>query len=144
VFNNKWYTVAGGNASGKLYRLNHGVTDVDSSGTVTAVDAHIITRDMFASYSDGLKQRLLSIWAESQEDGGLIEVSEYPDGSDTPQEVAKHKMTWLGKVFGMFQKTLKIWPGQTTTKFKIRNRSKNARMNLLGFSTTIDRGRADE
>ena len=95
-------------------------------------------------WADGIKQRLFSLWAESEADGGLIEVDEYPDGLDTAVPVGKQGMTWLGKLFGAFQKDLKIYPGQKTSKFRIRNRSKNARMKLIGHSTTVDKGRANE
>jgi hypothetical protein len=74
----------------------------------------------------------------------LVEIDEYADGSKTPQNILKKDMTWYGKLFGIIQKPLRKWGGQKTSKFRIRNRSKNARMNLLGFSTTIDKGRADE
>jgi hypothetical protein len=144
VLNNRYYLVAGGHASGRFFQLNSGTTDRDSSNSEVAVDAYIITRDMFLNYSDGLRERLMSIWTESQEAGGYVEVDEYPDGSDTPQNVSKKSMTMVGKIFGALQRTLKFWPGQKTVKFRIRNRSKNARMNLLGMSTTVDKGRAEE
>lgn len=144
VWNNKYYLVGGGFATGYQYLLNTGTTDVNSSGTAVAVDAFVITRDMFTSYSGTMQGRLLSIWAETQTEGGLIEVDEYPDGSDTPQNIAKQNMRWLGKLFGRLQKPLKHWSQQKTAKFRIRNRSKNARMNLLGISTKTDKGPADE
>ena len=71
-------------------------------------------------------------------------MDEYPDGSKTPQNVAKSNMTVQGKIFGALQRTLKLFAGQKTTKFRIRNRSKNARMKLLGSSTTVDQDRANE
>lgn len=144
VINNRYYLVAGGHASGKFYQLNTGTTDVNSSGTAVAVDAYVVTRDMFLSYSDGMKQQLLSIWLESQEAGGFVEIDEYPDGSDTPQNIAKQSMSWFGRIFGVITKRLKNRPGAYTAKFRIRNRSKNARMNLMGFSATADRDTGNE
>jgi hypothetical protein len=143
VVNNKYYTCAGGHSDGKFYLLNTGITDLDSSGNEVAVDAWAITRDMFLSASDGIRQRLLSVWAESRAAGGLIELDEYPDGSETPQNIGKQSMTWLGKIFGAFQRNLRVSSGQKTTKFRVRNRSKNARMDLIGYSATVDRGRSD-
>jgi hypothetical protein len=90
-----------------------------------------------------MRQRLLSVWAESRAAGGLIELDEYPDGSETPQSIGKQSMSWLGKIFGAFQRTLRVSSGQKTTKFRVRNRSKNARMNLIGYSATVDRGRSE-
>lgn len=143
VVNNKYYLVGGGHSDGRFYQLDSGTTDL-VAGTATAVDAYVITRDEFLSYSDGLRQRLNSVWMEAQSDGGQLELDEYPDGSKTPQNIAKKNMTFVGKIFGALQRTLKFYPGQKTTKFRIRNRSKNARMKLLGYSTTVDKGRADE
>jgi hypothetical protein len=144
VWNNKYYLVGGGFATGYQYLLNSGVTDLDSSGTAVAVDAFLVTRDMFMSYSDGLRQSLVSVWTEAQEAGGMVEIDEYPDGSKTPQSVATKSMSWYGRLFGIVQQVLKLHPNQVTTKFRVRNRSKNARMNVLGFSATTDRGRTDE
>lgn len=144
VINNKMYMVAGGFNNGKFYLLDTGVTDVNTSGTATAVDAFVVTQDMKVGWSDGIKQRLFSVWAESDDEGGMIEVDEYPDGLETPVEVGKRSMTWLGKIFGAFQKNLKVYPGQKTSKFRIRNRSTKARMKLIGHSTTVDRGRSNE
>jgi hypothetical protein len=143
VVNNKYYLVGGGHSDGRFYQLDSGTTDL-VAGTATAVDAYVITRDEFLSYSDGLRQRLNSVWMEAQSGGGQLELDEYPDGSKTPQNIAKKNMTFVGKIFGALQRTLKFYPGQKTTKFRIRNRSKNARMKLLGYSTTVDKGRADE
>jgi hypothetical protein len=143
VVNSKYYLVGGGHADGRFYQLDSGVTDL-ITGTATAVDAFVITKDEFISYSDGLKQELLSVWHEAQADGGQIELDEYPDGSKTPQNIAKQSMTIKGKIFGILQRTLKYFPGQKTTKFRIRNRSKNARMKLLGASVTVEKDRADE
>jgi hypothetical protein len=143
VINSKYYLVGGGHADGRFYQLDSGVTDL-VTGTATAVDAFVVTADQFIEYSDGLRQRLSSIWSEAQTAGGQIELDEYPDGSKTPQNVAKASMTVKGKIFGALQRTLKFFPGQKTTKFRIRNRSKNARMKLLGYSTTVDKGRANE
>ncbi|MGW8181224.1 MAG: hypothetical protein ACWGQW_21040, partial [bacterium] len=39
VWNNRYYLVGGGFATGKSYLLNSGTTDVNASGTATAVDA---------------------------------------------------------------------------------------------------------
>jgi len=144
VISDKYYTVAGGNSDGKFYLVNDGITDLDASGNTVAVDAFVTTRDMFLSVSEGIRQRLLSVWTESKAAGGLIELDEYPDGSKTPQNIGKKSMTWLGKIFGAFQKRMPLFAGQKTTKFRVRNRSKNSRMILLGYSTTVDRGRADE
>ena len=144
VWNNKYYLVGGGFATGYQYLLNTGTTDINASGTAVAVDAYVITKDMFTSYSGTTQARLLSIWAEAQPTGGLIEVDEYPDGSETAQNIVKGDMKWLGRLFGRIQKPLKHWSQQKTAKFRIRNRSKNARMNLLGISTKADKGPADE
>jgi len=144
VWNNKYYLVGGGHSTGFQYLLDTGVTDTDSSGTARAVTAFVVTRDMFMSYSEGMKQRLVSVWTEAQEAGGQVEIAEYPDGSKTPTEVAKASMSWYGRLFGIIQKTLKIHSNQITTKFRIQNQSKNARMNVLGFSATTDKGRTDE
>lgn len=143
VVNEKYYLVGGGHSDGRFYQLDSGVTDLLNT-VATAVDAYVVTRDEFLSYSDGLRQRLNSVWMEAQAAGGQIELDEYPDGSKTPQNIAKKNMTFMGKIFGALQRTLKFYPGQKTTKFRIRNRSKNARMKLLGYSTTVDKGRADE
>lgn len=143
VINKRYYTIAGGHSDGRVYQLDSGTTDL-LNGTATAVDAYVITKDEFLSYSDGLRQRLSSIWAEAQAAGGQLELDQYPDGSETPQNVAKQSMTVTGKIFGILQRPLKMFSGQKTVKFRIRNRSKNARMNLLGYSTTVDRGRSDE
>jgi hypothetical protein len=143
VVNNKYYLVGGGHADGRFYQLDDGLTDL-SAGTATAIDAFVITRDEFLSYSEGMRQRLMSIWYEAQTTGGQLELDEYPDGSKTPQNIAKTNMTVKGKIFGALQRTLKLFAGQKTTKFRIRNRSKNARMKLLGSSTTVDRDRANE
>lgn len=144
VINDRYYTVGGAFDTGKFFRLYDGITDLDDSGNTVAVDAYAVTRDMFISVSDGMRQRLLSVWAESAAAGGMIELDEYPDGSVTPQNIGKRSMTWLGKLFGVFQRNLKVFSGQKTTKFRVRNRSKNARMVLIGHSTTADRGRAEE
>ena len=144
VISDSYYTVAGAFDNGKFYLLNDGITDLDDSNNTVAVDAWVVTRDMFLSFSIGLKQRLLSVWAESKSAGGMMELDEYPDGSKTPQNIGKQSMTWLGKVFGAFQKNLPVFSSQKTTKFRIRNRSKNSRMILLGHSATVDKGRADE
>jgi hypothetical protein len=53
-------------------------------------------------------------------------------------------MTIRGKIFGTIQRTLKFFPGQKTAKFRVRNRSKNARMKLLGSSVTVEKDRANE
>ncbi len=143
VVNNKYYLVGGGHSDGRFYQLDSGLTDL-LSGTATAVDAWVITRDEFLGYGDGLRQRLMSIWHEAESTGGQLELDEYPDGSKTPQNIAKSSLTVKGKIFGALQRTLKFFPGQKTTKFRIRNRSKNARMKILGHSTTVDKGRANE
>jgi hypothetical protein len=143
VVNNKYYLVGGGHSDGRFYQLDSGVTDLLNT-VATAVDAFVITRDEFLGYSTGLRQRLMTIWHEANAGGGQLEIDEYPDGSKTPQNIAKHSMSVKGKIFGSLQRTLKLFSGQKTTKFRIRNRSKNARMKLLGMSTTVDAGREDE
>jgi hypothetical protein len=143
VVNDKYYLVGGGHGDGRFYQLDSGVTDL-LAGTATAVDAFVITRDEFMGYSTGLRQRLMTVWHEANEAGGQIEVDEYPDGSKTPQNVTKANMSIRGKIFGALQRTLKGFSGQKTTKFRIRNRSKNARMKLLGMSTTVDADRENE
>jgi len=143
VINERHYVVGGGHDNGKFYLLDDGVTDLDTSGNAVAVEAYAITRDQFESFSEGQTQRLVSVWAESQ-DGGLLEIDEYPDGSETPQKAGEQSLQWLGKLFGAFQKNVKIWPSQKTSKFRFRNRSKTARMKLIGHSTTADRSRANE
>jgi hypothetical protein len=143
VVNNKYYLVAGGYNDGRFYQLDTGLTDL-LNGVATAVDAYIVTRDEFVSYSEGTRQRLMSIWYEAQTTGGQIELDEYPDGSKTPQNILKANMSVRGKLFGAIQRTLKLFGGQKTSKFRIRNRSKNARMKLLGGSTTIDGDRVNE
>jgi hypothetical protein len=143
VVNEKYYLVGGGNSDGRFYQLDSGLTDL-VAGTATAVDAFVVTADQFIEYSDGLRQKLSSIWSEAQAAGGQLELDEYPDGSKTPVNIAKQSMTVTGKIFGALRKTLKFIPGQKTTKFRIRNRSKNARMKLLGYSTTVDKGRTNE
>jgi hypothetical protein len=143
VVNEKYYLVGGGFEDGRFYQLDSGVTDLLNT-VATAVDAFVITKDEFISYSEGLKQELMSVWHEAQADGGQLELDEYPDGSKTPQNIGKQSMTVMGKIFGILQRTLKYYPGQKTTKFRIRNRSKNARMKLLGASVTVEKDRADE
>jgi hypothetical protein len=143
VVNDKYYLVGGGHADGRFYQLDSGLTDL-VAGVATAVDAFVVTADQFIEYSDGLRQKLSSIWSEAQTAGGQLELDEYPDGSKTPVNIAKKSMTVKGKIFGALQRTLKFFPGQKTTKFRIRNRSKNARMKLLGYSTTVDKGRTNE
>jgi hypothetical protein len=140
AINERYYLTTGGHADGRFFQLNSGTTDRDSDNNEVAVDAFITTRDMFLNFSDGMQQRLVSVWTE-QQSGGQVEIDEYPDGSDTPQAISKQSMTMLGKIYTTVQKKLRQWSGQKTTKFRIRNRSKNARMNLLGFSATVDRGR---
>ncbi len=143
VINNKYYMVGGGHSDGRFYQLDSGITDY-VSGTATAVTAYVITKDEFLSLSSGLRSRLMSVWSEAQTDGGQIELYEYPDGSKTPQLVAKKSMTVMGKIFGVLQETLRFFPGQKTTKMKIQNTSKNARMKLIGHSTTADEDRGNE
>jgi hypothetical protein len=143
VVNEKYYLVAGGHDDGRFYQLDSGYTDL-VTGTATAIDAYIITADQFLEYNDGLRQRLSSVWTEAQEGGGQLELDEYPDGSKTPVNIAKKSMSVPGKIFGAIHRTLKFFPGQKSTKFRIRNRSKNARMKILGYSTTVDKGRANE
>ncbi len=144
VISDTYYTVAGAFDNGKFYLLNDGITDLDDSNNEVAVDAFVTTRDMFLSVSAGMKQRLLSVWSEAKEAGGFMELDEFPDGSKTPQNIGKKSLTVLGKIFGAFQKSLPIFSSQKTTKFRVRNRSKNARMILLGHSTTVDKGRSNE
>jgi len=143
AYNDGLYLVGGGHACGKFYRLNYGITDLNASGTAVAVDAYVITRDMFTSYSEGLKQRLLSLVGDSTA-GGLIEVDEYPDSSDTEQAAGKGFMQKLGKKISAWQWRLKLWTGQKATRFRFRNRSKNARMTLFGYDVDIDEGRSEE
>jgi hypothetical protein len=144
VINTKYYLLAGGDACGRFFQLNSGTVDRDSANAEVAVDAYVTTRDMAASFSDGMKNRLFSVWTESQADGGQIEVDQYPDGSDTPQPVGKASLRTLGKIASIFQWPLKVWKKQALVKFRIRNRSKNARMNLIGHSTTMDKGRSEQ
>jgi hypothetical protein len=143
VINGKYYMVGGANDDGRFYQLDSGITDY-VAGTATAVVAYVITKDEFLSLSSGLRSRLMSVWAEAREAGGQLELYEYPDGSKTPQLVAKKSLTVTGKIFGVLQKTLRFFPGQKTTKMKIQNQSKNARMKLIGRSTTVDEERGNE
>jgi hypothetical protein len=135
--------VAGGHADGRFYQMDSGITDY-VGGVATAVTAYVITKDEFLSLSTGLRERLMSVWSEAQESGGQIELYQMPDGSKTPQLVAKKSMTVMGKIFGVLQEKLKFFPGQKTTKMKIQNTSKNARMKLIGQSTTVDEARGNE
>jgi hypothetical protein len=143
VISDKYYMVGGGHSDGRFYQMDDGITDY-VSGTATAVTAYVITKDEFLSLSTGLRERLMSVWLESQEAGGQIELYQMPDGSKTPQLVAKKSMTVMGKIFGVLQKRIPFFPGQKTTKMKIQNQSKNARMKLIGQSTTVDEARGNE
>jgi len=143
VINGKYYMVGGGFDDGRFYQMDSGITDY-VSGVATAVTAYVITKDEFLSLSTGLRERLMSVWMESQEAGGQIELYQMPDGSKTPQLVAKKSMTVMGKIFGVLQKKIPFFPGQKTTKMKIQNQSKNARMKLIGQSTTVDEARGNE
>jgi hypothetical protein len=143
VVNNKYYMVAGGFSDGRFYQMDNGIVDY-VGGTATAVTAYVITKDEFLTLSTGLRERLMSVWTEAQTAGGQIELYEMPDGSKTPQLVAKKSLTVMGKVFGVLQERLKFLPGQKTTKMKIQNTSKNARMKLIGQSTTVDEARGNE
>jgi hypothetical protein len=143
VINGKYYMVAGGHSDGRFYQLDDGIVDY-VSGSATAVTAYVITKDEFLSLSTGLRERLMSVWLESQEAGGQIELYQMPDGSKTPQLVAKKSMTVMGKIFQVLQKKVPFLPGQKTTKMKIQNQSKNARMKLIGQSTTVDEARGNE
>jgi hypothetical protein len=143
VISDKYYIVGGGHSDGRFYQLDSGIVDY-VAGTATAVTAYIITKDEFLSLSSGLRERLMSVWLESQEDGGQIELYQMPDGSKTPQLVAKKSMTVMGKIFQVLQKKVPFFPGQKTTKMKIQNQSKNARMKLIGQSTTVDEARGNE
>jgi hypothetical protein len=143
VISDKYYIVGGGHSDGRFYQLDSGIVDY-VAGTATAVTAYIITKDEFLSLSSGLRERLMSVWLESQEAGGQIELYQMPDGSKTPQLVAKKSMTVMGKIFQVLQKRVPFFPGQKTTKMKIQNQSKNARMKLIGQSTTVDEARGNE
>jgi hypothetical protein len=143
VINGKYYMVGGGHSDGRFYQLDSGITDY-VSGAATAVTAYVITKDEFLSLSDGLRARLMSVWAEAQEAGGELELYHMPDGSKTEQLVTKQSMSLLGKVFTAIQGKIPFFSGQKTTKMKIQNRSKNARMKLLAQSTTVDEDRGNE
>ncbi len=143
AFNKRFYFLGGSYDSGKHYLLNDGDQDVDSTGTAVAIDAFMITKDMWAQYDHGLKQRVFSLIVESQ-DQGMIELDEYPDGSKTPQAAGKMKQTALGKTLADVQWTLKEYPGQLTAKFRIRNRSLDDPFIPYGYSTTWDEDRSEE
>jgi hypothetical protein len=142
-FNNRYYLCAGGHSDGRFYYLDSGTTDL-SGGAATAVTAYIITRDEFLNYSEGTRQRLISVWAESQGEGGNLEVDMYPDGSTTPQPVGEMSLINKGKIFKVFQKVLKLFSGQRSVKFRIQNKSTNARMNLIGRSVGVDKDSSHE
>lgn len=142
AFNKRFYFVAGGHDSGKYYRLNDGDQDVLADGTAEAIDAHFITADMWAEYSTGVQQRAFSLVVESQ-DEGIVELYEYPDGSETQQPVGSKRQTELGKANADVQWRLKTWPGQQTARFKIRHRSLNSPFVPYGYSTSFDRERSD-
>jgi hypothetical protein len=143
VISDKYYLVGGGFNDGRFYQMDDGIVDY-VAGVATAVTAYIITKDEFLSLSSGLRERLMSVWLESQEDGGQVELYQMPDGSKTPQLVAKKSMTVMGKIFQVLQKRVPFFPGQKTTKMKIQNQSKKARMKLIGQSTTVDEARGNE
>lgn len=143
AFNKRFYLLGGAYDSGKHYLLNDTDQDVDATGTAVAIDAFMITKDMWAQYDHGLKQRVFSLIVESQ-DQGMIELDEYPDGSKTPQAAGKMKQTALGKTLADVQWTLKEYPGQLTAKFRIRNRSLNDPFIPYGYSTTWDEDRSEE
>lgn len=143
AFNKRFYLVGGGYASGKHYLLEDGNQDVDATGTAVAIDAFMITKDMWTQYDHGLKQRVLSLVVESQ-DKGMIELDEYPDGSKTPQAAGKMKQTALGKTLTDVQWTLKEYPGQLTAKFRFRHRTLDEHFIPFGYSTTWDEDRSEE
>jgi len=142
AFNKRFYLVAGGHASGKYYRLNYGDQDVNAQGVAVAIDAFMITADMWAAYEEGVKQRVFSLVVESQV-GGMIELDEYPDASKTAQPAGKVKQTELGKTKADVQWRLKEWEGQQTAKFRIRHRSLNRPFIPYGYTTNWDRDRSD-
>lgn len=143
VFNKRFYLVGGGYDSGKHYLLNEGHQDVDALGQAVAIDAFMITKDMWAAYDHGLKQRVFSLVMESQ-DKGMVELDEYPDGSKTPQATGKMKQTALGKTLVDVQWPLKEYSGQLTTKFRIRHRSLNEHFIPYGYTTSWDQDRSEE
>lgn len=143
AFNQRFYLLGGGYDTGKHYLLNDTDTDVDAAGTAVAIDAFMITKDMWAQYDHGLKQRIFSLVVESQ-DQGMIELDEYPDGSKTPQATGKMKQTALGKTLADCQWTLKEHSGQLTTKFRIRHRTLDEHFIPYGYSTTWDQDRSDK
>lgn len=143
AFNRRFYLVGGGYSSGKHYLLNDSDADVDATGTAVAIDAYMITKDMWAQYDHGLKQRIFSLVVESQ-DAGMVELDEYPDGSKTPQAAGKLKQTALGKTLVDVQWPLKEYSGQLTTKFRIRHRSLDDPFIPYGYSTTWDEDRSDK
>ena len=143
AFNKRFYFMGGGYDSGKHYLLNDTDQDVDATGQAVAIDAFMITKDAWAAYDQGLKQRVFSLVVESK-DKGMVELDEYPDGSKTPQAAGSMKQTALGKSLKDCQWTLKEYPGQLTTKFRIRHRSLNEGFIPYGYSTTWDVDRSEE
>jgi len=143
AFNKRFYLVGGAWDTGKHYLLNDTDQDVDATGVAVAIDAFMITKDMWAQYDHGLKQRVFSLVMESQ-DQGMVELDEYPDGSKTPQATGSKKQTALGKTLVDVQWQLKEHPGQLTTKFRIRHRSLGDHFIPYGYSTTWDQDRSEE
>lgn len=143
VANGRYYLVGGGNASGKFYLLNSTNTDVNSSGVAQTVTAYITTRDIWNEFDEGLHQRHLSTVMDAQS-GGLVQIDEYPDGSETPLKVTRQKMVAFGRDFVEIPIALKDWPNQLTTKYRFLNQSQGKRMNPYGLAVRIDESRSEE
>jgi hypothetical protein len=121
------YLCAGGHSSSKLYQMNNTNTDVDATGTAVAIEAFVITRDIWNAYDQALKERLLYLGMEAQ-DTGQVKVYGFPDGSKTEQEIGTMSMIERGKdISNKHIKVTKNWPGEHTVKLKFLNETSGIR-----------------
>lgn len=138
------YLCAGGHSSSKLYRMNHTNTDVTATGTAVAIESYVITRDIWAAYDQALKDRLVYLAMESQEEGGQVKVYGYPDGSKTEQELGTMSMIEYGKdIANKHISVKKHWPGEHTTKLKFLNESSGIRWRPYGAKINWDPAEPD-
>ncbi len=121
------FLCAGGHSSSKLYRMNDTNTDVDATGTAVAIEAFVITRDIWSAYDQALKERLVYLGMEAQE-SGQVKVYGFPDGSKTEQEIGHMSMIERGKdITNKHLSIKKNWPGGHTVKLKFLNETSGIR-----------------
>ena len=138
------YLCAGGTSTGKMYLLNNTNTDVDATGTAVAIEAYVITRDIWAAYDQALKDRLVYHAMEAQETGGQVKIYGFPDGSKTEQELGHVSMIERGKDIANKHITVKKhWPGEHTTKLKFLNETSGIRWRPYGAKINWDPAEPD-